>query len=139
VAHLSITARPLAAGDAVLAYSLHPAVPQTAATFMLPQEDESKGSVISFELVHEEKGARPAELFLFSHAVQLGQSGSPVLSADSHHVVGIIDGQWLHPVQLAAAAGEKSQTIPQPGAALPIKYAIALLNQHQIPWDHRKP
>jgi len=74
-------------------------------------------------------------LFLFSHEVQRGQSGAPVASAATHQVVGIIEGRWLHP----AASVLTRPATPHPaltqGAAIPIPYALALLQKNHIPWD----
>ena len=39
------------------------------------------------------------DLFLFSHEVERGQSGAPVIDAATHQVVGLIEGRWLHPGQ----------------------------------------
>jgi hypothetical protein len=64
---------------------------------------------------------------LFNHEVIPGQSGAPVLSGDGHEVVGFIEGQWLHPGASLAATMES-------GAAVPIRYAIALLREKEIPW-----
>ena len=84
------------------------------------------------------------DLFLFSHEVQRGQSGAPVASAATHEVVGIIEGRWLHPAasMLARPAGNsaRSNSAPPPpdltqGAAIPIPYAIALLQKNHVHWD----
>jgi hypothetical protein len=88
------------------------------------------------------------DLFLFSHEVQRGQSGAPVTSVVTHQVVGIIEGRWLHPAaSLLAKPGKNSATgnvtsrsvPPAPpltqGAAIPIPYAIALLQKNHVHWD----
>src|SRR5271155_236938 len=89
------------------------------------------------------------DLFLFSHEVQRGQSGAPVASAASHQVVGIIEGRWLHPAasmparptgNSAPSDSLTSNSVPPPphltqGAAIPIPYAIALLQKNHVHWD----
>jgi hypothetical protein len=70
------------------------------------------------------------ELLLFNHEVILGQSGAPVLSADGHEVVGFIEGQWLRPAAGLAAQMEQGST--SMGAAVPIRYAIAVLREKGI-------
>lgn len=84
------------------------------------------------------------DLFLFSHEVQRGQSGAPVTSMTTHKVVGIIEGRWLHPVasvvpQRARNSAPSNSAPPPPaltqGAAIPIPYAITLLQKNHIPWD----
>jgi Trypsin-like peptidase domain len=79
------------------------------------------------------------DLFLFSHDVQHGQSGAPVASATTHQVVGIIEGRWLHPAASVQAKPAKN-SVPRPpsltqGAAIPIPYAIALLQKNHIHWN----
>jgi hypothetical protein len=56
-----------------------------------------------------------------------------VLAADSHAVVGLVEGLWLRGISLSPA---KSAALPTdtPGAAIPIRYAIALLQHHGIAW-----
>jgi hypothetical protein len=103
------------------------------------------------------------DLFLFSHEVQRGQSGAPVTSMNTHRVVGIIEGRWLHPVarvvpqraENAPASGPVStatpansalsklapaNSVPPPpaltqGAAVPITYALILLKKNHISWN----
>jgi TonB family protein len=89
--------------------------------------------ILNYQFTQEEKGAGDTELFLFSHEVLLGQSGAPVLSADSREVVGFIDGRWLHP---SAATGAPDEPLtPTLGAAVRIHYAIALLQEKSIAWQ----
>jgi len=118
-------------GQHVLALSLHPQKPQNAQSFQAPQEDRSSGEVLSYETAKLEKSAPAADVFLLSHAVTLGQSGSPVLGQDSQAVVGLIEGRWLRSSGLSVTAA-KSAAVP--GAAIPIRYAIALLQSHSIAW-----
>jgi trypsin-like peptidase len=134
VTFLSLDRDPAVPGRSVLALSLHPARPRSAQSFQLPVEDRSAGTVLSLETTQLEKSAPAAEVFLLSHPVTLGQSGSPVLAADSHAVVGLIEGRWVRggSVSLARANGESADP---PGAAVPIHYAIALLEEKGIAWS----
>jgi hypothetical protein len=56
-----------------------------------------------------------------------------VFSQDGTQVVGIVEGQWLHstPLSVVVEKGTGSQTM---GAAIPISYAIALLEQQHVSW-----
>jgi hypothetical protein len=93
--------------------------------------------VLSYETTQLEKSAPAADVFLLSHPVTLGQSGSPVLANDSHAVIGLVEGRWIRngSVSLARAGAPSAEP---PGAAIPIRYAIALLEQKGIPW-HASP
>jgi len=62
-----------------------------------------------------------------------GQSGSPVLSANSREVVGIVVGQWLRPTLIHFGTTAKP-LMTSPAAALRTHYAIALLARHGITW-----
>ena len=120
-------------GQHVIALSLHPQKPQNAQSFQAPQEDRSSGEVLSYESTELEKSAPAADVFLLSHPVTLGQSGSPVLAQDSQAVVGLIEGRWLRSSGLSiATASSRSASVP--GAAIPIGYVIALLERHSIAW-----
>ena len=142
VAFLTLSAEPAVAGETVMALSLHPARPGNAQSFQAEREDRSLGRILSFESTRLEKSAEPAMIFLLSHAVELGQSGSPVLAVGSSAsggesfgaVVGMIEGRWLR----GSAAGETGRSSPThrdvPGAALPIAYAIDLLEREKITW-----
>jgi TonB family protein len=72
-------------------------------------------------------------LLLFSHEVLLGDSGAPVVSAESQAVVGLVEGRWLraNAASLAAAAGQSGGGV---GAVVPIHYAIPLLQQQGVTW-----
>jgi len=72
-------------------------------------------------------------LLLFNHQVRPGQSGSPLVSAGSQGVIGLVEGQWVRSssVLRAASADRDAQGV---GAAVSIHYAIALLQQKNIPW-----
>jgi S1-C subfamily serine protease len=129
ITFLSLASDPAQRGQSVIALSLHPPNVQSAHTFEIPVEDRSQGEVLSFETTQLEKAAPAAEVFLLSHPVTLGQSGSPVLALDSSAVVGLIEGRWL---RSASAIALKNGSTP--GAAVPIQYAIELLQQHTIGW-----
>jgi hypothetical protein len=100
----------------------------------MPVEERSPGEVLSYQSTQLDKTAPAAEVFLLSHPVTRGQSGSPVLALDSHAVVGLVEGRWLRPsaISLARSAGQRADT---PGAAIPIRYAIALLDEKKISWQ----
>jgi hypothetical protein len=133
VTFLPLAAEPAARGQSVLALSLHPQKLQNAYSFESTREDSSPGTVLSFESTQLEKSAPAADVFLLSHPVVKGQSGSPVLATNSHAVVGLVEGLWLRGTSASLA---KSSALPTgtPGAAIPIRYAIALLEQHTIAW-----
>jgi hypothetical protein len=137
VAFLSLTSEPAVPGQSVLAVSLHPARLADAQSLESPREDRSSGQVLSFASTQLDKSAAPAEIFLLSHSVTRGQSGSPVLAVDARGaagaVVGLVEGRWL---RSAAASPQSSSTASDSvsGAAVPIRYAIGLLQQHSIAW-----
>jgi Trypsin-like peptidase domain len=126
-----------AAGDAVVATALHPANIRTAATYQMPIQDWSSAQVLGFVQTREDPNLPETDLFLFSHDVQLGQSGSPVLLASSHEVAGLVDGRWLRPstFSLPAKSGGASERYSGPlGAAVPIDFLLALLQKNSISW-----
>ena len=133
VKYVSLSTDAAVRGQSVLALSLHPQKLQDAHSFDSSREDSSPGIVLSFESTQLEKSGPAANVFLLSHPVVKGQSGSPVLATDSHAVVGLIEGLWLRgtPLALAKSSAQSSST---PGAAIPIQYAIALLKQHNVSW-----
>jgi S1-C subfamily serine protease len=120
-------------GESVVALSLRPKRQQFALSFELPREDSSPGTVLSFESTELAKSAPPANVFLLSHPVIKGQSGSPVMDVQTQAVIGLVEGLWLR-----GTYGAMSKATPQPdavpGAALPIQYAIALLKQNGVAW-----
>jgi len=120
-------------GRAVLTSSVRPSKPVDAYTLDASVEDRAAGEVFNFHFSQLDKGRPETELFLFNHQVRLGQSGSPVVAADSQGVVGFVEGQWLRSSLVPLAAGTEQST-PGVGAAVPIHYAIALLQQKGIPW-----
>jgi S1-C subfamily serine protease len=130
---LALSSEAASPGQSVLALSLHPPKQQNAHTFEVPREDRFSGEVLSYESTQLDKSAPAAEVFLLSHSVNLGQSGSPVLALDSRAVVGLVEGRWLRSsgVSVAKASAASAST---PGAAVPIRYAIALLQRESISW-----
>jgi hypothetical protein len=133
VAFLPLAANPAVRGQSVLALSLHPQRLQNAYSFDSTREDSSPGTVLSYESTQLEKSASAVDVFLLSHPVVKGQSGSPVLAVDSHAVVGLVEGLWLRGAPVSVAKSS-AQTGPTPGAAIPIQYAIAILQQHSVVW-----
>src|SRR5713101_7519126 len=95
VTFLALSSEPVSPGEPVLALSLHPPRQQNAHTFEVPREDHFAGEVLSYESTQLEKSAPAEEVFLLSHPVNLGQSGSPVISQSSRAVVGLVEGRWL--------------------------------------------
>ncbi len=133
VAFLPLSTEPAVQGESVLALSLHPKRLQSAYSFEFEREDSSPGTVLTYESTRLANSAPPADVFLLSHPVVKGQSGSPVLDANSHGVVGLVEGLWLrdNALSLEQAAAQGGST---PGAAVPIRYAIPLLQQHAVAW-----
>lgn len=134
VAFLPLASDPAVRGQSVLALSLHPRSLQNAHSFDSSREDSSAGTVLSYESTQLEKSAPAANVFLLSHPVVKGQSGSPVLAADSHAVVGLVEGLWLRGVSVSVAKSS-AQSNSVPGAAIPIQYAISLLKEHNVTWS----
>ncbi len=133
VSFLPLSSEPASPGQSVLALSLHPPKQQSAHTFEVPREDRFSGEVLSYESTKLEKSSPAAEVFLLSHPVNLGQSGSPVLSQNSGAVVGLVEGRWLR--SSAVSIAKSSTRSPStPGAAVPIRYAITLLQRQSISW-----
>src|SRR5208283_1444482 len=120
-------------GRAVLAPALYPSQPLDAHTLDASVDDCSSGQVFDFQFSQLFQGRSETELFLFNHEVRRGQSGAPVVSAESHEVVGFVEGQWLRSglVPPGSAADSDPSGV---GAAVPVHYAIALLQQKGIPW-----
>jgi S1-C subfamily serine protease len=137
VTFLPLAADPATPGQQVLALSMHPIRLQDAQSLEAPGEDRSPGHVLSYESTELEKSAPAAKVFLLSHSVTKGQSGSPVLTSDSRAVVGIIEGRWLRSLSTAAAKSP-AQADSIPGAATPIEYAISLLQRQHVAY-HLQP
>ena len=138
VAYLSLTPQLLSVGDKVLSLAQRAVDVENASTFRPMLSDRLTGEVLDYQFTQQEKRAPETELLLFGHEVLRGQSGAPVLSAETHQVVGIIDGRWLRPVAVHATAignSERSAAATLVGAAVRIHYAIALLKQRGISWE----
>jgi S1-C subfamily serine protease len=138
VSFLPLSSDPASPGQAVLALSLHPPKHQNANTFQVPREDRFSGEVLSYESTQLQESAPAAEVFLLSHPVNLGQSGSPVLALNSHAVVGFVEGRWLRS-SAASFAKSSARSTSTPGAAIPIRYAIDLLQRQSISWHTPQP
>src|SRR6266581_7467584 len=138
VAFLPLAAEPAFRGQPVIALSLHPPRLQNPNSFEVPREDRSSGEVLSYESTQLEKSAPSAEVFLLSHPVTLGQSGSPVFALDSRAVVGLVEGRWLRSSAVSVTKSS-TQSTATPGAAIPIRYAIALLQRQSISWHTPQP
>ena len=125
--------RPVTGKNLVL-LSLHPLDPLNAESSEALLEDRASGTFLSAQFSEGETEGTDRELFAVSQRVVPGQSGSPVVAADSHEVVGIVLGRWLQPgvISLATTAGAIASS---PGAVLPIHYAIALLHERGIVWQ----
>jgi outer membrane biosynthesis protein TonB len=131
VSFLSLSPDRPSTGDSVLSAALLPSKPREAYTLNATIEMRARGDVLDSEFSQLEKGKGDTELLIFSHEVALGQSGAPVLSTESHNVVGLVEGQWFSRNTLAMLAAERHAL----GAILPIHYAIALLQQKHISWN----
>jgi Trypsin-like peptidase domain/Gram-negative bacterial TonB protein C-terminal len=132
VAFLSMTAERPSVGKPVMAVSVLPSDLHDSHTSEAPIEIRSQGQVIDYQF-HAESTAADSELLLFNQKIVPGQSGSPVLSADSREVVGIVVGQWLHPTIIHFATTAQP-VVTSPGAVLRIHYAMALLRRQGITW-----
>ncbi len=119
---------------AVLADALRPSRIKNPYTFEALRENRPSGEVLEYRFAQLEKGRPDTEIFLFSHDVQLGDSGAPVLSSETQEVVGLVEGRWLHGGAVARANAMQTQT-GGVGAAVPIHYAIALLLEKGIKWE----
>src|SRR5262249_46173667 len=106
VAFLPLSPGPATQGQSVLALSVRPAKPRNSASFDIPAEDRSPGSVLSFESTKLDSASPASDVFLLSHPVVKGQSGSPVLTVSLDGtptaVVGLVEGRWLRGSALAA-------------------------------------
>ncbi len=119
---------------AVLADALRPSRLKNPYTFDVLVEDRPAGQLLEYRFTALDTGRPETEIFLFNHDVLLGDSGAPVVSADSQQVVGLVEGRWLHGSSfIRAGAMQKRSAIV--GAAVPIHYAIALLTQTHIAWE----
>jgi TonB family protein len=133
-------------GRMVLAAALRPFNPRDSYTLEPALEERSPGEVLGFQFSQLEKAHADTELYLFNHVIEPGQSGAPVISLDSHAVVGLVEGQWLRDSAITLAAPKSAtapgntapavtgELVPVPGAVIPIHYAIALLQQKNVAW-----
>ena len=120
----------------------------------LPDRSSDESAGIKFAAPRSlGKSQVQTDLFLFSHEVERGQSGAPVALLATHQVVGIIEGRWLHPAasplarpatnpgsKSSSGSAASSHNPPPPpdltqGAAIPIPYALALLQKNHIRWE----
>jgi TonB family protein len=127
------TRRPEQAHE-VLADALRPSRLKNPYTFDALLEDRPAGKVIEYRFTQLDQGRPDTEIFLFNHDVLLGDSGAPVVSSESHEVVGLVEGRWLHGGTMAMVNAMQKQTTGL-GAVVPIHYAIALLLQKGITWQ----
>ena len=125
-----------ATGTAVLAAALRPSRLKDPHSFDAPREERSPAGVMQYTTTKLEKGLPESELFLFDHEVERGQSGAPVLSQETEAVLGIVEGQWLRGVSVRnMQPGKNTSDI---GAAIPITYALPLLEAKHIAWHEVK-
>ncbi|HTP69800.1 MAG TPA: serine protease [Dongiaceae bacterium] len=126
-------------GTAVLTAALRPSRLRDPQSFDAPREERSPAEVLQYTTSKLDKNQSEAELFLFDHEVERGQSGAPVLAQDKEAVLGIVEGQWLRGVSVRnlSSSGSPPSNI---GAAIPVTYALPLLEAHRITWHtERKP
>ncbi|HEY6465358.1 MAG TPA: energy transducer TonB [Candidatus Acidoferrales bacterium] len=145
VSFLPLDARDAQAGEMLRASSFMPSNARDAFSLDPIREEQSPGKVLRFEFSQLDKGAAQTELFLFNHDIHPGQSGSPVISDESHGVAGLVEGQWLrdNSAVLAELSVRKTGDGPPlatgiasvPGAVVPIHYALPLLQQKGIAWQ----
>jgi hypothetical protein len=133
IAYLPLSAETPVRGNGVLSASLRPTDVENAHSLAAPLQDFSRGEVIDCQF-YRESAAGERELLLFNQQVLPGQSGSPLVSAETQGVVGIVVGRWLRPTVIPSGANGDHLTM-SPGAALRIHYAIGLLEQLHITWN----
>jgi hypothetical protein len=119
---------------AVLVDALRPSRLKNPYTFDALIEDRPAGQLLEYRFTALDKGRPDTEILLFNHDVLLGDSGAPVVFADSQQVVGLVEGRWLHGSSFIPAGVMQRQSAVV-GAAVPIHYAIALLAQNHIAWE----
>jgi hypothetical protein len=134
VAFLPFASKRVVSGDAIIATALHPANIRSAYTYQMPVQDWSSAEVLDYVQTREETQLPETDLFLFTHEVQKGQSGSPVLLSATREVVGLIDGRWLRPTTLSPANKNFQKYSGPIGAAAPIDYVIQLLQKYSVSW-----
>jgi len=134
VSFLPVSYDPQQRGEPVLAAARRPLKPKDAYATEALVEERSPAEIYDFQFSQLDKGRSDTELFLFNHQVQFGQSGAPIVSVNSGEVIGLVEGQWLRS-SLVPLTTAVSQGDPGVGAAIPIHYAIALLQQKGIAWQ----
>ncbi len=133
VKFLSLAVQRPARMQPVFAVALRPSRLKDPHTFDAFVEDRPSGEVLNYEFWQIDKGRADTELLLFNHDVLLGDSGAPLLSSDARSVFGLIEGRWLR-ADAAALATSTPQKNSGVGAAVPIHYAIPLLQQQEVAW-----
>jgi TonB family protein len=121
------------APQSVLAAALRPSRLRDPHTFDVLTEDRPAGQVLAYQFSQLYKGRPNTELLLFGHEVLLGDSGGPVVSPNSQGVVGMIEGRWVR-ADAAALLTAADPSAGGVGAAVPIHYAISLLQQQDVAW-----
>src|SRR5215471_16546812 len=134
VAFLPLASKRVVSGDAVIATALHPANPRSAYTYQMPIQDWSAAEVLDYVQTREETQLPETDLFIFTHEVRNGQSGSPVLLSTTHEVVGVVDGRWLRPTNVSSANKNSPKYAGPIGAAVPIDYLLDLLTKNFVTW-----
>ena len=132
VAYLRLSADKPPLGAMVIAAALRPSRLKDPHTFDAPQEDYSSAEVTQYTTSSLGKGQAATDLLLFSHEVIRGQSGAPVVGENEKQVVGIVEGRWLRDSLPGPPAWAKGN--PTMGAAIPIAYAIPLLQENHVSW-----
>jgi hypothetical protein len=119
--------------QAVLAAALRPSRLKDPHTWDAFNEDRPSGQVLDYEFSQLDNGPVDTELLLFNHAVLLGDSGAPVVVPGSQAAIALVEGRWLRPdaASLAAATDQPNSGV---GAAIPMHYAIALLQRNSVSW-----
>jgi hypothetical protein len=132
LAYLPLSNETPAKDDTVLSASFRPSDINNAHTGDIPLQDFARTRVLNYQFYRENE-TYESELLLFSQQVVPGQSGSPLVSANSMGAVGVVVGRWLRPAVIPTGANGAHMTI-SPGAALRIHYAISLLEANHVSW-----
>jgi hypothetical protein len=132
VRYLSLAEDRPSVPQSVVAVALRPSRLRDPHTFDAFAEDRPSGPLLAYEHSQLEKDSADTELLLFGHGVLLGDSGAPVVSAESRAVVGLVEGRWLRVDAASMAAAKAGGT--GVGAAVPVSYAISLLEKKGVTW-----
>jgi len=138
VAFLPLAAKRSSIGDSIVASALHPSNIRSASTYKLPVQDWSSAQVLGFVQTREEQNLPETDLFLFSHEVQKGQSGSPIILTGTREVVGLVDGRWLRTSSFSLPSSNGARPVPYAGplgAAVPVDYLLTLLQKNSVAWS----